>query len=206
MRIVRISLGFLAALLVVLHGCESKQIRSTQYLTEFQNRAINPLSGDALADSKGWVYKRSKETGSWAKVIPGRCPQWLPDGKRFYYFLDVGYDGCRSQLWSADRNGEARLRMSTSDYFARRSPAVSEDGRRLAWHYSTCHASGSWEDIKVVCLNSVDEQAEETVVLRCQPATKIEGITWGADNSLSVMMNGQLKEVETVGKGIKPLP
>lgn len=196
--------------LVVLVGCTRLQTQSTDQPIKLRNPVINPVTGDVLAESRGWIYLQHKATASWAKLIPGKCPQWLPDGKLFYYFLDVGYDGCRAQLWSADRNGKDRLRMSTYDYFIRRSPVVSKDGKNLAWHYSTCGASNFVEDIKVVHLEShlhgKNLSPEEKVVLRCPEGTKIESIAWSSDNLLSVIINGQAKEVDTTGKGKEPIP
>ena len=189
--------------LVLLRGCAGLQTQRISQPTKLRNQVTNPVSSDALAESTGWIYLRKKGTAKWTRLIPGRCPQWFPDGKRFYYFLDVGYDGWRAQLWSADGDGEARLRMSVNDYFVQRSPVVSQDGRKLAWHYSTCRASNFVEDIRVL---ELDGPGQEKVVLRYPQGAKIESIAWVGKDSLSVMIDGQAKEVDTRGIGKEPIP
>lgn len=191
------------AVLVLLSGCAGLQTQRIGQPTKLRNQVTNPVTSDALAESTGWIYLQKKGTVSWTKLIPGRCPQWFPDGKRFYYFLDVGYDGWRSQLWSADWDGEARLRMSVHDYFVQRSPVVSQDGRKLAWHYSTCGASNFVEDIRVL---ELDGPGHEKVVLRYSQGAKIESIAWVGEDLLSVMIDGQAKEVGTEGTDKEPIP
>ena len=187
-------------------SAENKQ-RDT--LQPIQNRVENPANGDILAESKGWIYLHRKGSHSWTKLIPGRCPQWFAHGRRFYYFLDVGYDGPRAELWSADINGKAMLRESRCDYFIRRSPVVSECGKKLAWHYSTCHASGFFEDIKVIHLSSLSSEKnlsqEEKVVMRCPRGTNIGEIVWNGDYLLSAMIDGQERQIDTRGDGETPL-
>ena len=173
--------------------------------TTLRNQVTHPLGGDVLAESKGWIHLRKKGTASWTQLIPGRCPQWCPDAKRFYYFLDVGYDGWRAQLWSADVDGEARLRMSVHDYFIQRSPVVSQDGRKLAWHYSTCGASNLSQDIRVLELRGEDT-SEEKVVLRYPQGTTIESIRWTGKDLLAVTVHGQVTNVDTKVKGQPPIP
>ena len=196
-------INIVGTFLVLLSGCVGLQRQRIGQPTEFRNQVANPASGDVLAESKGWIYLRKKETESLTKLIPGRCPQWFPNSKRFYYFLDVGYDGWRSQLWSADADGEARSRTSVHDYFIQRSPAVSQQGRKLAWHYSTCGASNFVEDIKVL---ELDGTGQEKIVLRCPQGTKIESIAWIDNKLLSVTIDGQVKEVDTRGMGKEPIP
>lgn len=197
------SIKIVGTFLFLLSGCVGLQKQRTGQLSELRNQVTNPASGDALAESKGWIYLYEKETESWTRLIPGRCPQWFPDGKRFYCFLDVGYDGWRAQLWSADTDGEARLRMSVHDYFIQRSPIVSQHGQKLAWHYSTCGASNFLQDIRVLDL---DGTGQEKVVLRYPQGTKIESIAWIGNNLLSVTVDGQVKEVDTRVIGKEPIP
>lgn len=193
----------IGAVIVLLSGCVRPQTQRLGQPGKLRNQVTNPVSGDMLAESRGWIYLRKRGTASWKKLIPGRCPQWFSAGRQFYYFLDVGYDGCRAQLWSAGPDGEARLRVSLHDYFIRRSPVVSQDGRRLAWHYSTCGASNFLEDIKVLDL---DGGGQEKVVLRCPRGTKIESLAWARKDLLRLIVDGQAKYVDTTGMGTRPIP
>ena len=212
MRITHKRIGMIGMVLAVLAGCACVQPKSTDSPPKLRNQVSDPHSGDVLAESPRWtragvwIYLQKKGSAPWTRLIPGRCPQWFPDGMRFYYFLDVGYDGSRAELWSADRHGEARLRESTCDYWIDRSPVVSEDGKKLAWHYSTCGAAGFFEDIKVIDLASGHWPPESKVVLRCPPGTKIESIEWSGDGALRVMAHGRAKKVDTTGEGKKPIP
>jgi len=186
-------------------GCATTRRHHTEHQPPFKNLVVNPLTNELLAERDEWIYRQDPQTHAWQRLIPGTCPQWFPDGRKFYYFLDVGYDGCRAELWSADHHGEARLRMSTSDYFIRRSPVVSQDAKSLAWHYSTCHASGPFQDILLLHLRSLDEPAEPKVIARYPELAKIGPIEWTEDGLLSVTVNGEVVELNPKAQGNKPI-
>ena len=110
--------------------------------SDFRNQSTNVITGLQLGEKHEWIWIREPGGGGWRKLIPGRCPQWQLDGKRFFYFLDVGYDGNRAELWSADSDGEARWRLTQSDYFINDGPVVvSPDGHNLAF---VPHQSRVW--------------------------------------------------------------
>jgi hypothetical protein len=173
-----------------------------------RNKVTNLITGHVLAEYREWIYTKEKESTQWKKIIPGRCPQWFSDGKKFFYFLDVGYDGYRAELWSADANGEARLRLTRSDYWIRKSPVVSSDGRKLAYHYSTCRASGDFDDIVVIDLSKsdLDEKADAKVVLRTKEYTKFESLKWIEENKLQVIADGKTIGIDTSVGGKEQLP
>lgn len=172
-----------------------------------RNKVINATTGMALAEYRGWIYKQNKDEANWHRLIPGKCPQWLVDGTRFYYFLDVGYDGSRAELWSADSEGNSRLRMTREDYFIwNTSPVISSDGTRLAYHYDTCRASGDYSDIVVIELGNLENAIRAKVVLRMPAYTKIELIEWIDNSKLKALVNGKQQEVATDLKGFEHLP
>jgi len=182
---------------------------------DLANQAKSPVTGQILGEYREWVYAETGKTEQWRKLIPGRCPQWSPDGKKFFYFLDVGYDGCRAELWSADANGESRFRCSRSDYFIRESPVVSEDGRKLAYHYNTCMASGDLHDIVVIDLDhrinigdSVPsgEQAEARVVLRTKERISSESLRWLGTKKLQAIVGGKRVDIDALRQGDKQIP
>jgi len=164
------------------------------------NQVVNPVSGEVLAEHSEWIYISEKKTGQWKKLIPGRCPQWFTDGIGFFYFLDVGYDGDRAELWSANADGEERVRLSKSDYFITKSPVISKDGKKLAYHYSNCRASGEFEDIFVIELGSIHETAEAKVVFRAPEHTEIKLIKWIGENKLQAVVNTKTIEINTLIK------
>lgn len=170
------------------------------------NQVKSPVTGQVLAEYQEWVYAKAGKTQQWRKLIPGRCPQWSSDGKKFFYFLDVGYDGCRAELWSADANGENRLRCSRSDYFIRESPVVSEDGRKLAYHYQTCMAAGGLHDIVVIDLVYLDGRAEAKVVLRTKERISSESLRWLGTRKLRAIVGGKRVEIDALQQGKKQLP
>jgi hypothetical protein len=172
---------------------------------KFRNMVVNSLSGDILADSNDWIYLKDKTTKEWKKLIPGCCPQWCPDGKKFYYFLDVGYDGNRTELWQANTNGEDRIRLTQSDYFIYESPVVSKDGKKLAYYYRTGRASGEVGQIIVIELNGVDNTAEANVVFKTQEDIDSKSLKWIESEKLSVIINGNPIEINTAGKGEKQI-
>ena len=176
---------------------------------QVRNVVTNAATGEVLAEHKEWIYLRDKTTGEWKKLIPGKCPQWCSDGKKFFYFLDVGYDGSRAELWQADSRGEGRIRLTRSDYFVRESPVVSKDQGKLAYLYQTCMASGGFRDIVVIDLNGVKgsrETAEAKVVLRTKEEVDARSLRWIGENQLEVIVGGNKKEIDSSGKGEKQLP
>src|SRR5204863_1321034 len=126
-----------------------------QPIHPLRQTAINPVDKSELADDHRWIWARRAGEAAWRRLSPGYCPQWTPDGRRFYFFLAVGYDGSRAELWSANPDGEAQWRMTHSDYFIANGPVlVSQDNRALAYVYETSRAAGDFFDVVVVHLNS----------------------------------------------------
>ncbi len=165
----------------------------------------NPITGVALGDFGGWIYKSSSDKKEWAKLIPGICPQWYPDGKRFVFFLPIGYS-VSAQLWSADATGEARYILSKSEYFIASgdSPVVSMDSKEIAYHYSTCHQSGFYEDIVVIDLREMRYPSmicDAKVVYRAKPYSSIRGLRWIDRYRLQVTVNGKTIMIDTHVKG-----
>ena len=143
------------------------------------------------------------------KTVLGVCPQWTPDGKKIFYFLDVGYDGCRAELWQADANGEGLIRLTRSDYFVKESPVVSKDARKLAYHYQTCRASGDFQDIVVIDLNEVkgpEETIEARVFFRTRKDVDSGSLRWSGENTLAVVVGGKQKKIDTSGNDERQLP
>ena len=172
---------------------------------QVKNVVTNPVNGEILAERSEWICVKDKTTGEWKNLIPGVCPQWHPDGKRFFYFLDVGYDGSRAELWQANADGEGRIRLSRSDYFVHEPPVVSEDGQRLAYHYPTCRASGGFRDIVVIDLKQGDA-ARAKVVLRTKEEVDSSSLRWTGEHQLKMVVNGKGTEIDTSGKGREQLP
>lgn len=171
---------------------------------------VNPKTGQILGDYHGWIHTREANANEWRKLIPGCCPQWFPEGKRFCYFLDIGYDGSRCELWYANPDGDGRFRLTRSDYWIQRSPVISEDGKRVAHHYSCCRASGGFEDIVLIDLSkrSPDGEVEETVVLRKPEYAKVEALRWLSATTLQVILQGEeiLIDTSRIAETHAPLP
>ena len=175
----------------------------------FRNRSTNPVTGALLGEQREWIWIRLPEATSWQRLIPGRCPQWSPDGKRFYYFLDVGYDGSRAELWSAAADGEARWRVTRSDYFINDGPVVvSPDERSLAFAYWTSRASGDFKDVVVIDLKShpTDERSEGRVVFRTKSAVDPKSLTWSAADRLSIVVQGVRHDIDATAAGVPQDP
>jgi hypothetical protein len=175
---------------------------------QFRNFVINTATGETLAEHSGWIYLKNKTTAKWKKLIPGSCPQWHPDGKTFFYYLDVGYDGARKELWRANVEGEDRIRLTRSDYFVVESPVVSQDGQKLAFHYHTCIASGDFHEIVVIEPSQfgLDQRSEAKVVLRTKNGLDSGSLRWTGQHELEVHMNGKKTKIDTAGKGKEQLP
>jgi len=131
------------------------------------------------------------------------------DGKRFFYFLDVGYDGSRAELWSADTDGEARLRLAKSDYFITDGPVVvSPDGRSLAFIHRTSRASGDFQDVVVVDVKDSPQgdPADGRVVLRTRSAVDPHTLTWKEAGRLSVKVEGRAVDIDARAPGVPQKP
>lgn len=166
---------------------------------------VNPDTGVSIGSYRGWIYKKEKGSEEWEKLIPGRNPAWFPNENRFYYFLAVGYEG-KAELWSALDTGEDRLKMSDSYYqIFSGNLIVSKDGKALAYYYSTCMASGNFEDVVVIFLEKPDGRKEVKVALRKPGYTKIKVIEW-VEDKVKVEVEGKIQLVSTDGEGFEPLP
>jgi hypothetical protein len=175
---------------------------------EFRNQSNNSITGAQLGEKQEWIWIRDPGASAWRKLIPGRCPQWQLDGKRFYYFLDVGYDGSRAELWSADADGEARLRLTQFDYFITDGPVVvSPDGDSLAFVYQTSRASGDFKDVVVIDsrLNPPKPTAGR-VVLRTRSSVDARTLIWKEVGRLSVKVNGSVVSIDATARGLPQQP
>lgn len=175
---------------------------------EFINQSNNVITGAQLGERFEWIWIRDPGASAWRKLIPGRCPQWHLDGKRFYYFLDVGYDGSRAELWSADADGEARVRLTQSDYFIGNGPVVvSPDGHSLAFVYHTSRASGDFQDVVVIDarLNPPKPTAGR-VVLRTRSSVDARTLIWQGVGRLSVRVDGSVVSIDATAPGLPQQP
>lgn len=174
----------------------------------YVNLSVSPVSGAVLAELRGWIWTRERVTEPWRKLIPGRCPQWNNDSTGFYYFLDVGYDGSRAELWSAHADGEARLRLTQSDYFILRGPVlVSPEGRSLAFYYETSRASGDFHDVVVIDFRPrTTKSSEGRVVFRTRGRVDSSTLRWTAEGRLSVVADGTAVQVDTTLPGVPQSP
>ena len=174
----------------------------------FRNHSTNLGTGALLGEKREWIWIRRPDATTWQRLIPGRCPQWSLDGKRFYYFLDVGYDGSRAELWSADADGEARLRLTESDYFINDGPVlVSPDNRSLAFFYQTSRASGDFNDIVVIDFRSSPiKPTDGRVVFRTRSAVDPKSLTWSAAGRLSVVAGGVRRDIDATAAGVPQAP
>jgi hypothetical protein len=193
--------GCLGTLLALILFSASPTLQDSK---EFRNHSNNLVTGAQLAEQQEWIWILDPGGSAWRKLIPGRCPQWQSDGKRFYYFLDVGYDGSRAQLWSADAEGEARLRMTESDYFIKDGPVVvSPNGSSLAFVYHTSRASGDFTDVVVIEFRpSPLRPTDGRVVLRTRSPVDARTLMWTAVGRLSVKVNGSVVSIDATAKGI----
>jgi len=175
-----------------------------------RNLVTNPHSSLILGDSNGWIWIKGRDGKSvWHKLIPGRFPQWRPDGKLFYYFLDVGYDGSRSEIWSAQPDGECRVRESSADFWIKRTPIFSPGPeRRLAYYYQTSMASGDLDEIVVVDLEHVDRPGQGRVVYKRESDSAIDpdSLRWKNPMTLEVRINGAWTAIDATapGEAVKP--
>ncbi len=156
----------------------------------------HPSGQKILFSSRDWIYSVDVNNVRIRKLIQGRCPQWIEGGERFIYFLDVGYDGDRCELWSADRNGEARLRLSRKDFLVSTMPALSPDGTMLAFRRSSCMAGGGFEEIRLIVFESslkiINAKASLRVVLVAPFGTFLHIIGWFDNSHLAVVYDRQV--------------
>jgi hypothetical protein len=171
------------------------------------NEARNPQTKALIGESREWIWIR-EQSSPWRKLIPGRSPQWFADGAGFFYFLDVGYDGDRTELWSAHPDGEARLRLTRSDYFIWESPVVSANNRRLAYRYQTSQASGDFRDIVIIDLppRGLELLAEGKVVFRTKAQIVPKSLRWDRSGRLYATVDGIERELDTSVPGTTQLP
>ncbi len=153
----------------------------------------HPNGQEILFSSRDWIYSVDVNNVRIRKLIPGRCPQWIEAGKRFIYFLDVGYDGDRCELWSADRNGGARLRVCQKDFFiqAEPSPAVSPNGSMIAFHYSHGMRARRFREIRLILFGVYG--GPSTRIIHIAPNTsELHIIGWIDNSHLAITRNGRV--------------
>jgi hypothetical protein len=197
--------GWLATLLAIVLFSARPALQNPG---DFRNQSTNVITGGQLGEKLEWIWIRDPGASTWRKLIPGRCPQWQLDGKRFYYFLDVGYDGSRAELWSADADGEARVRLTQSDYFINDGPVVvSPDGHSLAFVYRTSRASGGFQDVVVVDFRpSPLKPTDGRVVLRTRSSVDAHTLIWKGVWRLSVKVDGGVVNIDATAPGLRQEP
>jgi hypothetical protein len=182
----------------------------TQPTHPLRQVSINTVDKSELADDRAWIWTRRAGEPSWRRLIPGYCPQWTPDGKRFYFFMSVGYDGSRAELWSANPDGEARWRMTRSDYFIADGPILlSPDNRALAYVYRTSRAAGDFSDVVVINLDPygpTDGPADARVVFRTHSRLDARTLHWSTAAQLVVSVDGVDRTIDATAKGIPQDP
>jgi len=155
----------------------------------------HPSGPEILFSSRDWIYSIDVNSGRVKKLIPGCCPQWIEDGKRFIYFLRVGYDGNRSELWSADRNGEARLRLCDKDFFilTKPSPIVAPNGKMIAFHYERGSFLCRFYEIRLLVLgDSLEAEPSVRILFVVTLPTCLHIIGWLDNNHLVIVRDGQV--------------
>lgn len=155
----------------------------------------HPSGQKILFSSRDWIYSVDVNEGQIKKLIPGCCPQWIEDGKRFIYFLRVGYDGNRSELWSADRNGEARLRLCDKDFFilTKPSPIVAPNGKMIAFHYERGSPLCRFYEIRLLVLgDSLEAEPSVRILFVVTLPTCLHIIGWLDNNHLVIVRDGQV--------------
>jgi hypothetical protein len=199
---------FLATMIASTIVMASSQRSSAKPEDTLRNQSTNSVTGAVLAEKDEWIWIRKSDAGTWQRLIPGRCPQWYLNGKRFLYFLDVGYDGTRAELWSADPDGEARLRLTDSDYFIKDGPVlVSPDNRSLTFLYQTSRASGDFKDVVVVDFRpSPIKPTDGRVVFRTRSAVDPKTLSWQATDRLSVVVAGVRTDIDASVTGLAQAP
>ena len=155
----------------------------------------HPGGQKILFDSRGWIYSVDTNDAQVKRLIPGWCPQWIEGGKRFIYFLRVGYDGYRSELWSADQDGGATLRLCRQDFFISATPVVSPDGNMLASRYSCCMAAGGFEEIRLIVFEpslKINAKASVRILFVTPFGTCLHIIGWLDNRYLALVRDGHV--------------
>lgn len=155
----------------------------------------HPSGHEILFSSRDWIYYVEINSGQIKKLIPGRCPQWIEGGKRFIYFVDVGYDGNRCELWSANPNGEARLRLCKEDFLISTTPVVSQNGNMIAFRYSCCMAEGGFEEIRLIVFEpslNINTKRSVRILLVTPFGTFLHIIGWFDNTHLAVVRDRQV--------------
>jgi hypothetical protein len=198
----------LATLIACAFVLASFQVSAQDGGDSIRNQSSNVISGALLGERNEWIWIRESTVSSWRKLIPGRCPQWHPDGKGFYYFLDVGYDGNRAELWSANADGEARHRLTQSDYFIADGPVViSPENSSLAFVYQTSRASGDFKDVVIIYfLSSTIKPTDGRVVLRTRSSLDPQSLRWTSPARLSILVDGVRTDIDATAAGIPQDP
>jgi len=155
----------------------------------------HPSGKEILFNSRDWIYSVDVNEGQIKKLIPGCCLQWIEDGKRFIYFLKVGYDGNRCELWSADRNGEARWRLCDKDFFilTKPFPIVAPNGKMIAFHYERGSPSRRFYEIRLLVLgDSLEAEPSVRILFVVSLPTFLHIIGWLDNNHLVIVCDGQV--------------
>jgi len=155
----------------------------------------HPNGQEIIFSARDWIYSVEINGGKRKKLIPGCCPQWIEDGKRFIYFLDVGYDGNRCELWSADPNGEARLRLCQKDFFIdpRSSPVVSPNGKIIAFRYERDSPLHRLYEIRLLVLrDSLEAEPSVHILFAVTLPACLHTIGWLDNNHLVIVCDGQV--------------
>jgi len=155
----------------------------------------HPSGQKILFNSRNWIYSIDVNSGRVKKLIPGRYPQWIEGGERFIYFLRVGYDGNRIELWSADPNGEARLRLCKEDFLISTTPVVSQNGNMIAFRYSCCMAEGGFEEIRLIIFKpslNINTKPSVRILLVTPFGTFLHIIGWFDNTHLAVVRDRQV--------------
>ena len=153
----------------------------------------HPSGQEILFSSRDWIYSVDVNEGQIKKLIPGCCPQWIEDGKRFIYFLKVGYDGNRCELWSADRNGEARWRLCEKDFFilTKPTPTASPNGNMIAFHYSHGMPARRFREIRLILFGVYGQPS--TRIIHISPNTsELHIIGWLDNSHLAITRDGRV--------------
>jgi len=179
-----------------------------------RNLVTNPHTPVTLGYLNGWIWIRDQGQQSVRrKLIPGAFPQWTPDGKRFYYFLPVGYDGWRCELWSARPDGGDRVLASSANFWIVRTPIFSPDSMRLAYYYNTCMASGDFQDIVVIDFRQHPDWPGQVVYQTNAPDSDsdspdidADSLRWKNPATLEVRINGTWTKINATSAGKSQVP
>lgn len=156
----------------------------------------HPSGQEILFSSRDWIYSVDVNEGQIKKLIPGCCPQWIESGKRFIYFVDVGYDGNRCELWSANPNGEARLRLCKEDFLISTTPVVSQNGNMIAFRYSrTGRVGEELEEIRLIVFEpslNINTKPSVRILLVTPFGTFLHIIGWFDNTHLAVVRDRQV--------------